>query len=100
MSGPVSHIWISTDAPRLRQPSRTRRPHRMKRLLSRSRMMFRPKPLTPFHEDPLLDHKAKSRKQQQAQNNSFEGRFVDPSEQDDTYSRSSSQGGQRNAKVD
>ena len=39
---------------------------------------------------PLLDHKAKSRKQQQAQDNSFEGCFVDPSEQDDTYSRSSS----------
>jgi hypothetical protein len=70
------------------------------RLLSRPRMMFRPKPLTPFHEDPLLYHKAKSRKQQQAQDNSFEGGFVDPSEQDDTYGRSGSQGRQRNAKVD
>ena len=48
----------------------------------------------------LLDHKAKSRKQQQAQDNSFEGYFVDPSEQDDTYGRSSSQGWQSNAKVD
>ena len=29
-----------------------------------------------------------------------EGGFVDPSEQDDPYSRSGSQGGQRNTKVD
>ena len=49
-----------------------------------------PRPPTPFHEGPVLDHEAKSRKQQQAQDNSFEGCFVDPSEQDDTYSRSSS----------
>jgi hypothetical protein len=27
----------------------------------------------PFHENVRLDHKAKSRKQQQAQDNSFEG---------------------------
>ena len=59
-----------------------------------------PRPPTPFHEGPVLDHEAKSREQQQAQDNSFEGCFVDPSEQDDTRSRSSRQGGQRHAKVD
>lgn len=53
-----------------------------------------------FREDPLLDHKAKSRKQQQAQDDSLEGCLVDPSKQDDTYSRSGSQGGQSNAKID
>jgi hypothetical protein len=31
------------------------------------------KPLAPFHKAPLLDHKAKSRKQQRAQDNTFEG---------------------------
>jgi hypothetical protein len=61
---------------------------------------FSPKPITPFCQDPLLDHKAKSRKQQQAQDNSLEGCFVDPSEQDDTDSRAGSQGGQSNAEVD
>src|SRR5438270_10421061 len=51
----------------------------------------------PIPRRVLLDHKAKSRKQQQAKNNSFEDCFVDPAEQDDTYGRSGSQGGQRNA---
>src|SRR5437868_10993368 len=49
-------------------------------------MSYFAKPLTPFHEGPLLDHKAKSRKQQQAQDNSLEGCLIDSSEQDDTYS--------------
>ena len=102
----IANLWAAANPlqrrPRspLHESVAPQRPHRIKRLLSRPQMMFSPKPLTPSFEDPLLDHKAKSRKQQQAEDNSLECCFVDPSEQDDTDSRSGSQSGQSNPEID
>ena len=42
---------LGASAHSLSDHRRTRRPHRMKRLLSRSQTMISPKPLTPLHED-------------------------------------------------